>query len=175
MVHMDCLTPARRGVCLLLFGVCAAAPPSVMAQSVGAASGKALCSALAPSDFTKVGIPVSGLSEANLDGKDGAYCVYQSKAGKVEFDIFFPAGANPREIRETEKTVLSEGGAKHEPTAVPGAEDAQLSLSMPDLNGSAAIVVLKGKAVFDIVIPKSGTARQQLIDLAQVVLLRLKQ
>jgi hypothetical protein len=101
--------------------------------------------------------------------------VYQSKAGKVELDIFFPAGATPQAIRETEETVMGEGGSRHEPVAVPGADDAQLALSMPDLKGSAAIVVLKAKAVFNIVIPKSATARRQLIDLAQVALGRLKQ
>ncbi|HEX3094713.1 MAG TPA: hypothetical protein VHW72_18895, partial [Candidatus Angelobacter sp.] len=61
------------------------------AHSIAASSGKAMCSALAPADFTKAGVSVQTLSQANLDGNDGAYCVYQSKAGKVEFDIFFLA------------------------------------------------------------------------------------
>jgi hypothetical protein len=46
---------------------------------------------------------------------------------------------------------------------------------MPDQPASAVIVVRKGKAVFDIMIPRSTGARQQLQQLAQVVLGRLKQ
>jgi hypothetical protein len=46
---------------------------------------------------------------------------------------------------------------------------------MPDQPSSAVIVVRKGKAVFDIMIPRSTGARQQLQQLAQVVLGRLKQ
>ena len=64
---------------------------------------------------------MSALGEANLDGNDGAYCVYQSKAGKVEFDIFFPAGNTPKEVSATEDTVLGEGGGKSEPVKLAGA------------------------------------------------------
>ena len=145
------------------------------AHSIAPSSGKAMCSALAPADFTKAGVPVQALSQANLDGNDGAYCVYQSKAGKVEFDIFFLAGNTQQEVRATEKTVLGEGGAKYERLQLAGADDAQLSMAMPDQPASAVIVVRKGKAVFDIMIPRSASARQQLHQLAQLVLGRLKQ
>jgi hypothetical protein len=145
------------------------------AHSVAPSSGKAMCSALTPADFTKAGVAVQSLSQANLDGNDGAYCVYQSKAGKVEFDIFFLAGKTPQEVSATEKTVLGEGGGKYEQLQLAGADNAQLSLAMPDQPASAAIVVRKGKAVFDIMIPRSTGARQQLQQLAQVVLGRLKQ
>jgi hypothetical protein len=145
------------------------------AHSVAPSTGKAMCSALTPADFTKAGVPVQSLSQANLDGNDGAYCVYQSKAGKVEFDIFFLAGKTPQEISATEKTVLGEGGAKYEHLQLPGADDAQISMAMPDQPASAVIVVRKGKAVFDIMIPRSAGARQQLQQLAQIVLGRLKQ
>jgi hypothetical protein len=156
-----------------------AAGPSVMAQagahSIAPSSGKAMCSALTPADFTKAGVSVQSLSQANLDGNDGAYCVYQSKAGKVEFDIFFLAGTTPQEVNATEKTVLGEGGGKYEHLQLAGADDAQLSLAMPDQPASAVIVVRKGKAVFDIMIPRSADARQQLQQLALLVLGRLKQ
>jgi len=142
--------------------------------AIAASSGKALCSALTPADFTGAGVPVAALSQANLDGTDGAYCVYRSKAGKVEFDIFFPAGANAREIEATEKTVLEEGGGKYQPVALAGADDARISLSRPDLPGSAVIVVRRGKAVFDIVIPAGAAAQKQLEGLARTVLGRLK-
>jgi hypothetical protein len=148
-------------------GCCVAQAQSGITPS----SGKALCSALTPADFTKAGVPVSALRQANLDGADGAYCVYASKAGNVEFDIFFPAGATPGEVSATEKTVLGEVGGKSESLQITGADNAQIVLAGP----SASIVVRKGKAVFDINIPKSANARQQLIALAQIVLGRLKQ
>ena len=160
---------------LLALAATSPAAAQAGAHSIAPSSGKAMCSALAPADFTKTGVPVQALSQANLDGNDGAYCVYQSKAGKVEFDIFFLAGNTPQEVNATEKTVLGEGGGKYEHLQLAGADDAQLSLSMPDQLGSAVIVVRKGKAVFDIMIPRSAAARQQLQQLAQLVLGRLKQ
>ena len=155
-------------VCLFLPMCC----PLVQGQTGGVSpsSGKALCSALTPADFTKAGVAVSALRQANLDGNDGAYCVYDSKAGNVEFDIFFPAGANQIEINATEKTVLAEMGAPHQAVPLMGATG-HIAL---DTGKSASIVVRKGSAVFAITIPKSDNARQQLIALAQVVLGRLK-
>lgn len=144
-------------------------------RSIAPSSGKAMCSALTPADFTKAGIQVSALKEANLDGNEGAYCVYSSNAGKVEFDIFFPAGKNAAEIGATERTVLGEGGSRFQRVAVAGADNAQISLSMADLPDSAGIVVRRGNAVFNIVVPRGANARKQLISLAQVVLARLKQ
>lgn len=147
----------------------------VLAQGPGAttvapSSGKALCSALTPADFTKAGVQVSALRQANLDGTDGAYCVYDSKAGSVEFDIFFPAGANPAEVNATEKTVLAEMGAPHQVVPLVGATG-HIAL---DMGKSAGLVVRKGNAVFAISIPKSPNARQQLIAVAQIVLGRIK-
>src|SRR5262249_54196397 len=113
----------------------AQAQPSV--NSVKPSSGKALCSALTPADFTKAGVEVSALRQANLDGNDGAYCVYDSKAGNVEFDIFFPAGATPVEVKATEKTVLVEVGANMQAVALPGADAAHISVPTA---GSASIV-----------------------------------
>ncbi len=142
------------------------------APVVAPSSGKAMCSALTPADFTKAGVPVAALRQANVDGSDGAYCVYESKAGNVEFDIFFPAGATPAEVAATEKTVLGEVGGKAESVQIAGADAAQIPMT---IDKTASIVVRKGKAVFDINIPKSANARQQLIALAQIVLGRIKQ
>ncbi len=158
--------------CVFVFVACLLAGAQ---SAVKPSSGKALCSALAPADFTKAGVPVSALSQANVDGTDGAYCVYKSTAGKVEFDIFYPAGANANEVSSTEKTVLGEGGGKYETIRLSGADSAHISLAMPDLPGSAGIVVRKGKAVFDILIPKGAKARDQLLALAQIVMGRIKQ
>lgn len=160
--------------CILALAASSAAAQAG-AHSIAPSTGKAMCSALTPADFTKVGVPVQALSQANLDGNDGAYCVYQSKAGKVEFDIFFLAGKTPQEVSATETTVLGEGAAKYEQLKVSGADDAQISMALADQPASALIVVRKGKAVFDIMIPRSAGARQQLQQLAQIVLDRLKQ
>lgn len=161
--------------CALVLSACSVAAAQPAARSVAPSSGKTLCSALTPADFTRTGVPVSALSQANLDGNEGAYCVYQSKAGKVEFDIFFPAGNTPAEVNATEKTVLGEGGSKFTPVHLAGADAAQISLSLADLPASAGIVVRRGKAVFNIVVPRGAKARQQLLGLAQIVLGRLKQ
>ena len=171
MKHRTCLMFAG---CVLALAASAAAGQAG-AHSIAPSTGKAMCSALTPADFTKAGVPVQSLSQANLDGNDGAYCVYQSKAGKVEFDIFFLAGKTPQEVSGTEKTVLGEGGAKYEHVTLSGADEAQISMAMPDQPASAVIVVRRGKAVFDIMIPRSAGARQQLQKLAQIVLGRLKQ
>jgi len=168
-----CICTIFAGCALALAAGSAAAQTG--ARSIAPSTGKVMCSALTPADFTKAGVQVQSLSQANLDGNDGAYCVYQSKAGKVEFDIFFLAGKTPQEISGTERTVLGEGGAKYEHLQLSGADDAQISMALPDQPASAVIVVRKGKAVFDIMIPRSTGARQQLQQLAQIVLERLKQ
>lgn len=161
--------PAFFGACFfaLAFGLAGAQPGT---NSIKPSSGKALCSALTPGDFAKVGVPVSSLNPPNVDGDSGAYCVYASKAGKVEFDIFFPAGANSQEVSNTERATVGDAGGKYEPVRLEGADRAQISLT-----ADAIIVVRKGKAVFDIGIPKTSNSRQQLLALAQVVLVRLKQ
>jgi hypothetical protein len=162
--------PLQKKLVHCLFVIAIALPAC---SQVLPSSGKALCLALTAADFTKAGVAVSALSQANLDGPNGAYCVYASKTGNVEFDIFFPAGGNAGEVLATEKTVLGEVGAKAEPVKIAGADNAQFVLSTSDPTGS--IVVRRGRAVFDINIPKGPNVRQQLVALAQIVLGRLKQ
>ncbi len=168
------MTPANR-YCVTVFVFAVALYGGAAAQAaIHPSSGKALCNALTPADFSKAGVPVSALTQANTDGNDGAYCVYKSSAGKVEFDIFYPAGNNAAEVMSTEKTVLGEGGSKYGSVKLAGADNAQISLAMPDLPQSAGIVVRKRNAVFDIVVPRGAKARDQLIALAQLVLARIK-
>ena len=164
----------RHSGCLLFIFIVGSALPAQTPASVSPGTGKAMCSALTAADFSQKGVDVSGLSQANVDGTDGAYCVYQSKSGKVEFDIFFPAGANASEVSGTEKTVLAEGGGKYTQIQVAGADDAHFSSSLKDQPHSADIVVHRGKAVFDILIPSGPKSQQQLTALAQIVLGRLK-
>jgi hypothetical protein len=142
-------------------------------QSIAPSSGKALCSALTPADFIKVGVPVTRAGEPNLDNQANAYCVYESKAGKVEFDIFFPAGSTSDEINATERTVIGEaGGGKSDVVKLTGADHGRF-VPVPG-NGALSIVVRRGSAVFNVDVPQSANARQQLTELAQIVLTRLK-
>jgi len=109
---------------LALASVPAGAQPGT--NSIKPSSGKALCSALTPADFVKVGVPVSSLNPPNVDSDSGAYCVYANKAGKVEFDIFFPAGTNSQEVSNAERATLGDAGGKYEPVHLDGADRAQI-------------------------------------------------
>src|SRR5215831_12812145 len=109
-----------RALFLVVIAMVAACACAQAPSTIKPSSGKALCSALTPEDFTKAGVAVSALRQANLDGSDGAYCVYESKAGNVEFDIFFPAGGSAAEVKATETTVLSEVGLTLQPVPLPG-------------------------------------------------------
>jgi hypothetical protein len=159
--------------CALVFGASCLAV--AQGGKVASSSGKTLCSALTPADFAKAGVPVTRLKEANLDGTDSAYCVYESKAGKVEFDIFYPAGANVDEVKATERTMLNEIGGKFISAVVAGADEAKTNVAAPKDAGSASIAVRKGMAVFDINIPQGAKALRQLLVLSEIVLSRLKQ
>src|SRR5215831_7700280 len=146
-----------RALFLVVIAMVAACACAQAQSTIKPSSGKALCSALTPEDFTKAGVPVSALRDANLDGSNGAYCVYDSKAGKVEFDIFFPAGDSAAEVKATEKTVLGEMGETLQAVPLPGADAARISLPTAK---TASIVVRAGSAVFDINIPGSPGSRQ---------------
>ena len=172
---MKALAAAWFTLCLIAMASHAQTQQRPSQQTVEPSSGKDMCSALTPADFTKAGVPVTALQEANVDDTNSAYCVYQSTAGKVEFDVFFPAGDTPDAAKGTERTSRAEIGGKFEIVSVTGADSAQATAApVAGKPASACIVVRKGKAVFDIGIPQGDKARQQLIDLAQVVLSRLK-
>jgi hypothetical protein len=157
--------------------ICGALLTAAMpAQSVAIvpSSGKQLCSALTPADFTKAGVPVSALRDANVDDSASAYCVYDSKAGKVEFDIFYPAGDTPEAAKGTEKTVLAEVGGRFENIKLTGADSASINLAVPGKQPSASMAVRWKTAVFTIGIPANANAREQLSKLSQTVLMRLQ-
>ena len=142
-------------------------------QSIAPASGKDLCSALTPQDFTKAGVPVSRLREANLDNAKSAYCIYDSAAGKVEFDIYFPAGDTVPDAQDAEKAAQHAIGDKFDLVPVAGADEASSNAATPNIDESS-IVVRKGTTVFNISIPHGGQ-EQPLEVLSQIVLSRLKQ
>jgi hypothetical protein len=134
---------------------------------IAPSSGKQLCSALSPADFNKAGVPVSALRDANVDDDASAYCVYDSKSGKVEMDVFYPAGNNVASAKGTEKTVLAEVGGKFESISLPGADSAAINLAVPGKSPAASICVRKNLAVFSIDIPQNAQAREQLVALAK--------
>lgn len=144
------------------------------AQKIAPASGKAMCSALTSSDFTNAGFPVSGLRLANLDDNRSAYCIYDSKAGKVEFDIFYPAGDTPAEAQNAARAAQSAIGGKFETASVAGADEATTNAGTSQGTDSPSIVVRKGTTVFNISIPHSAHARQGLTTLSETVVTRLK-
>lgn len=169
-------TVHKSPICEMLFGLSLLtllAAAHSFAQSIAPASGKELCSALTPQDFTKVGVPVSRLRQANLDDAKSAYCIYDSAAGRVEFDIYFPAGDTVAEAQDTEKAAQHAIGDKFDLVPVAGADEASCNAASPEINESS-IVVRKGTTVFNISIPHGGQA-QPLEALSQIVLSRLKQ
>jgi hypothetical protein len=143
------------------------------AQKIAPSSGKTMCSALTPADFTKVGVDVSRLGSANADSKENVYCTYEGKAKKVEFDIFYPAGETVDEAKNAERASMGDIGGKFGPVRLAGADEAHSNAAHPNA-GSASIVVRKGTAVFDINIPEGAKAEQQLEELARTVLNRMK-
>lgn len=143
-------------------------------QTIAPGSGKEMCSALTPADFTKAGVQVSRLSSANLDDNRSAYCIYDSKAGKVEFDIFYPAGDTPADAQNAERAAQGAIGGKFEPVKVSGADDAITNVGSLKGTDSAGIIVRKGTTMFNIGIPQSAQARQQLVTLSEIVVRRLQ-
>jgi hypothetical protein len=142
-------------------------------QAIAPASGKEMCSALTPADFTKVGVPVSRLREANLDDEKSTYCVYDSAAGKVEMDIYFPAGDTPAEAQNAVRAAQAAIGGKFVPIAVAGTDEAGSNAASSGPN--ASIVVRRATTVFNISVPHNPEAMQQLVQLSAIVISRLKQ
>ena len=141
--------------------------------AIAPASGKAMCSGLTPADFTKAGVAVSRLREAHLDDQNSAYCIYDGKAARIEFDIYDPAGDTPAEGQNAAKAAQAAIGGKFEPVQVAGADEATTNAASPKAS-EASIVVRKGTTVFNISIPQGGQARQQLVTLSEIVVSRLK-
>ena len=149
--------------------------PSSLGQTIAPASGKAMCSALTPDDFTKAGVPVSRFQGASLDDNKSVYCVYDGKAGKVEMDVFFPAGDTPAEAQNAYRAAQSAIGGKFEPVGVAGADEAASNVSSRKGTDEGSVVVRRGTTVFNLSIPHSSHTQPQLVKLSEVVISRLKQ
>jgi hypothetical protein len=134
------------------------------------AAGDDLCGLLGPGDFAAVGVGGTGTPTENNQDNSNVYCVYAGKSagtGGVEFDAFLADTAADSEasFNSVAAPMLDfEGAGK---AAFPDATDARIRTDMPD--GYAAIAIWDGKLVFDIGIPKSDGAKDQLIALAKLV------
>lgn len=163
----------RTAVSLLLSAIPAAL---VAAAPIPPKSGALMC-ALTPADFQSAGVANASNPSANVqDAGAGVYCVYAGKSsatGGIELDVFYPAGANVADARETLKLAISEGSSGLSPITIPGADEAQWSAAAKSGGPAfATIAVRKGTLVFVIGIPTSKNAQAQLTRLAALVLSR---
>jgi hypothetical protein len=144
-------------------------------------SGAAMCTALAPDDFASVGVKGAAKPLANVSDPTGAYCVYAGKSsstGGIEFDVFYPAGSTPADLKSTIDTMLGESGGTtglggYKKIPMTGADEAYLGTAL--VSGGppfANIVVRRGDLAFDIGIPANPQSRDQLLKLAAIVLKR---
>ncbi len=137
------------------------------------AAGNDLCGLLGPGDFAAQGISGTGSPTENNADNSNVYCVYAGKSagtGGVEFDAFLAdtkADSEATFISTSAPMLDFEGAGK---AAFPDADGAKLRTDIPD--GYAGIAIWKGRLVFDIGIPKSDQAKDQLIALAKLVLQR---
>jgi hypothetical protein len=142
--------------------------------AVALGTGAKMCAALTAADFTAVGLsPDPTPRPPNSDDKTSAYCTYTRAApvaGGLEFDIF-DGEADPGGVV---KTILAEGG-KPIRVALAGVDESLLALS-PGEKGvtMASLVVRHRRLVFAITIPSTAKAKDQLLSLATVVLMRVK-
>jgi hypothetical protein len=158
--------------CIALAGTATAASP-------GRSAGPDLC-VLTPADFRTFGTIVESKPQVNVEQNgENVYCVYRGKSGAtggVELDVFYPAGANAADVKQTFKTVLgSDPGARYLPEGVPGADESVYSLSVPQPGSFpfAANAVRRGDLVFSISLPSSPLSKTELLQLSAIVLNRI--
>jgi len=151
-------------------------PLVLLLAAIAPKSGAAMC-ALTAADFQAAGVANAGKPTANLqDAGAGAYCVYAGKSsatGGIELDVFYPAGANPTEVKATYETAIGEGSTALKPIKIDGADEARWSPSA--VSGGppfSSIAVRRGSLVFVLGIPANKNAQAQLTKLAGLVLKR---
>ncbi len=151
-------------------------PLVLLLAAIAPKSGAAMC-ALTAADFQTAGVANAGKPTANVqDAGAGAYCVYAGKSsatGGIELDVFYPAGANPTEVKATYETAIGEGSTALKPIKIDGADEARWAPSA--VSGGppfASIAVRRGSLVFVLGIPANKNAQAQLTKLAGLVLKR---
>jgi len=137
------------------------------------AAGSDLCGLLGPGDFAAAGVPGTGKATENNTDANNVYCVYAGKSagtGGVEFDAFLAASSADSQSAFDAASAPMLDSAGDGKAAFPDADGAKLRTDIPD--GYAGITIWKGKLVFDIGIPTTAGAKDQLIALAKLVLQR---
>lgn len=156
-------------------------PPSPASGGGGTggtvAPGGDLCGLLGPGDFAAVGVAGAGAAKENNPDANNAYCVYAGTSGGtggVELDAFLAGSRADSEagfISASAPMVTFGNIAQTEvKAAFPDADGAALRTDIP--GPYAGIAIWKGKLVFDIAIPTTDSAKDQLISLAKLVLQR---
>jgi hypothetical protein len=110
-----------------------------------------------------------------IDDNKSAYCIYDDDAGKAELNIFYPARDTLAEGQNAQSAAQSARGGKFESVRVAGPMKQALMPLHQKGSDSASTVVRKGTTVFNISIPQSAQAGQQLVKLSEIVISRLKQ
>jgi hypothetical protein len=132
--------------------------------------GETLCGLLGPGDFTAAGIPGAGVPTLSGNGSTEAYCVFagtSSATGGIELDAFTGTASD---AVATYATVLGESASTGESVVADLSGAADASMNLADAGGSATIAVRAGKLVFALGLPKTDSARTQLLVLARLVL-----
>jgi hypothetical protein len=153
----------------------AAGSPASGGGKIGAAvaAGDDLCGLLGPGDFAAAGVPGTTTAKENNTDNNDVYCVFTGKSaatGGVEFDAFLAASSSDSSASYTEVSGSFVDAAGVAKAAFPDADGAALQTDTAE--GFAGIAIWKGKLVFDIGIPTSAAAKDQLVTLAKLVLQR---
>jgi hypothetical protein len=151
------------------------AAPSPVSGGGAVALGDDLCGLLGPGDFTAVGVAGTATAKENNTDANNVYCVYAGNSagtGGVEFDAFLAGSTADSEASFTSASAPMLDFAGIAKAAFPDADGAALRTDIP--GPYAGIALWKGKLVFDIGIPTSDGAKDQLIALAKIVLERAK-
>jgi hypothetical protein len=153
----------------------AAGSPASGGGAIGGtvAAGEDLCGLLGAGDFAAAGVPGTTTAKENNTDDNDVYCVFAGKSagtGGVEFDAFLAASSSDSgaSYAEVSGSFVDTGGVAK--AAFPDADGAALQTDTAE--GFAGIAIWKGKLVFDIGIPTSAAAKDQLITLAKLVLQR---
>jgi hypothetical protein len=167
----------RRKILIGLILLVASVPFAHAGPPIPPKSGAAMCGGLTVADFQSVGILNASLPKANVsDGGASAYCGYAGKSsatGGLELDVFYPAGANPTEVKATEETAIGESSSVLKSIQIAGADEALWSPNA--VSGGppfATITVRRSNLVFVLGIPAGSSAQAQLLKLAEIVLKR---
>ncbi len=181
----------RGGAGALLVGALAsvalAAPASAQQQptaqraaprhgsAVRPGGGAAMCEVLTAADLEAHGLAPERTTPSTdvQDNGASAYCVYAGMSGAmggIELDVFFPAGPDPK---QTEATANADISGKLEAAGLTGADDSQIGLGVRSGGPPfSTITVRRRDLVFALSIPPGPKAREQLLALAHLVLLR---